>query len=186
MAEELADAARAEDVAERRALEEGRLPNGDPDWEQLGDNTSEKLVEELSEELETETPDDPTPDEIEASEDTSLAEHVWLGNYSISMVEFARTVGAAFDPRLVVAHTNQSAVRRTTIVTGPTQSVENFTAFLKSEGERAFAELKVWQKETAADRRGLTDMQKFLKHREFLIGYGEKVAARLRETAESL
>lgn len=104
----------------------------------------------------------------------------WHGNYSIVMAPMVAELAAAYSEDLKVEQKNVSAMLRHTYITGPRQTVLDFLVGLDVTAEQALAELKVWQKEHLAERRGLTDMQKYDQHRDFLRNFGREAARALK------
>lgn len=134
---------------------------------------AERLMLKLGvQRAELESTGDVKPEEIiEASRD-------WHGNYSIVMVPFVYDVARGFGD-LTVLHSDNSAMLRRTYVIGHKTDVEEFVTLIDSLALQAMSALRRWQKENAASRKGMTDMQKYVQHRSFLAGFGRQVAARL-------
>lgn len=106
------------------------------------------------------------------------------GNYSIVMVPFARELADAFGG-LEFHSENTAGLTRNVFVTGPVKRVDEFMALLNQESIEVMDALHEWQKANAEERRGLTDMQKYLQHREFITSYGARVARRVRKDRKS-
>ena len=102
----------------------------------------------------------------------------WTGNYSIVMVPFTHSVASGFG-NLTVLQQNVSAMLRRTFIIGHKSDVEAFTTLLDSLSLQAMSALHRWQREHAEERRGLTDMEKYVQHRSFLAGFGQEVGNRL-------
>ncbi len=102
----------------------------------------------------------------------------WRGNYSIvfapATAELAETFGGVETKQV-----NHSAVRRTVILTGEAERVKEFVTLLDRFEIEALKHLKEWQLTHRAERRGLTDMQKFIQHRNVLASFTAVFAARL-------
>jgi hypothetical protein len=94
----------------------------------------------------------------------------WRGNYSIVYVPLAEELGAAVG-NVQVTHRTTSAVLRTSYITGAEADVRAFVELLGKVEADSLAALTVWQKENRESRRGLTDMQKFILNRNFILGY---------------
>lgn len=106
------------------------------------------------------------------------AKREWNGNYSIVMVPFVYDVARGFGG-LEVLQSTRNAMRRTTYIVGPKSQVDEFCRLVDSLNLQAFSALKRWQKTNVAERRGLSDMEKFIIHRSYLAGFGQQVGRRL-------
>ncbi len=54
-------------------------------------------------------------------------------------------------------------------------------ALVQETVKEALADLKVWQKANIEKRRDLTDMQRYVQHREFIAKHGTKVAKQVKK-----
>lgn len=102
----------------------------------------------------------------------------WRGNYSIVMVPFVSDVAYGFG-NLTVLQSNHGAMLRKTYVIGFKSDVEAFLTLIDSLALQVLSALRVWQRDNAEARRGLTDMQKYVQHRSFITGFGHTVSNRL-------
>lgn len=109
------------------------------------------------------------------------------GNYSISLIPFVCALADGFG-HLTVLQSQGYGLARNAFIIGHESDVEQFTILLDSLFTQVMAALRVWQRENIEARRGLTDMQKYLQHRSFIEGFGQKVGARLtaRRTTEEV
>lgn len=105
----------------------------------------------------------------------------WHGNYSIVMVPFVHDVAIGFG-NITVLQSMRSAMLRKTYIIGHKSDVEEFCALIDSLALQVMSALRRWQKEHAAERRGLTDMEKYVQHRSFITGFGQTVRMRLSKT----
>lgn len=137
--------------------EEGQLPNGDPDWELLGHTASE------------------------GEETQYTGTYTWRGNYSIVFAPSAVDLAAVFSDKLLVETRVNSAVNRESLVSGPKEQVKGFLELLAVVETLSMEHLHEWQREHRAERKGFTDMQKFLQHREIIAEYLRGRATELAE-----
>lgn len=100
----------------------------------------------------------------------------WLGNYSIVMAPESENLAAAYGG-IEASTVSHSAMLRVTTFTGREDVLEPFLSWLDDFAVKVMEELKIWQKEHRDERRGQTDMQKYLGNRKFISGYAEKYAA---------
>lgn len=105
----------------------------------------------------------------------------WRGNYSIVMVPFVHDVALGFGNLTILQSTSSAMLRRTYII-GTETDVNEFCALIDSLALQVLSALRRWQKEHAAERRFLTDMEKYVQHRSFIAGFGQTVRSRLRAT----
>lgn len=105
---------------------------------------------------------------------------VFPGNYSISMIPFTTMVARGFG-HLTVLQSKTAGLARVAYIIGHKSDVEEFCQLLDSLSLQVMSALRVWQKEHIEERRGLTDMQKYLQHRSFIEGFGRRVGDRLEE-----
>lgn len=117
-----------------------------------------------------------------AGEDFVTILREWRGNYSISMVPFTASLAEAWGG-LATRSENVSAMLRKSFITGRKDNLDLFVEYLDRHADQVFTSLKVWQKENAANRRGLTDMQKFLQNRKFIADYAE-IASKASDDAQ--
>lgn len=104
----------------------------------------------------------------------------WKGNYSIVMVPFVANVAEGFG-NLTILQSTRSAMLRKTFIIGHKTDVEEFVALIDSLALQVLSALHRWQKEHKEERRGLTDMEKYVQHRSFISGFGLTVSSRLAE-----
>jgi hypothetical protein len=102
------------------------------------------------------------------------------GNYSISMIPFTVMVAQGFG-HITILQSKTSGLARNAHIIGQESDVEQFCRLLDSLSLQVNSALHAWQKENRAPRRGLTDMQKYLQHRSFIEGFGQRVGSRLAE-----
>lgn len=103
------------------------------------------------------------------------------GNYSMVMAPFAVEIAEAAGVPTKVETTKGKLTRRV-LFGGPNMDLTARTvSLIQEEAKAAHEHLAEWQKETREQRRGLTDMQKFIQHREVLAEHGHKVARQVKK-----
>lgn len=102
------------------------------------------------------------------------AERTFQGSYSIAMVEFVRIL-ASIEYKVEVEEFRKSDMLRQVFIQGSRKDVESFLELLDPLTEAVMKELVLWQKTTVAERRGMTDMQKYLMHRKFITDFAHEV-----------
>lgn len=103
------------------------------------------------------------------------------GNYSIVMAPFAVEIAEAAKVPAKVETFPGKLVRRVHFGGPDMDAAKAVRELVEAEALAAHEELKVWQKKHLEERRGLTDMQKYLQHREQLANFGHKVARRVKK-----
>lgn len=105
------------------------------------------------------------------------AEREFRGSYSIAMVEFAQllTWGLPEGMGIEIDTFRNSDMLRAVHLTGHKTSVDEFVKVLDSHVKEVMLALVAWQKTTVDERRGMTDMQKYLLHRQFITDYARTV-----------
>lgn len=145
---------------------------------------SEELLEALEEEKTENSPEadfaEPAEESVEG-EPPFKAQRTFPGNYSIVMAPFAQLMADAAG-LWSEAETFKGKLERRVTFGGKQDDVEAFLSVLDHEVESALGALHTWQKEHREERRGQTDMQKFLANRGFLSRFGEEAALRIRES----
>lgn len=135
-------------------------------------------VEEAQAEASAEQPVAPE----NAEEDVLYYESMQFpGNYSIVTAPGAVLIAeAAGVPAKVQNH--GMALTRTVHFGGPDMDLaQKVVAVVKEETAAALAHLKQWQKDNIERRRGLTDQQRYLEHREVLSKHYAKVARTIKK-----
>lgn len=102
------------------------------------------------------------------------------GNYSISYIPFVHYVAQGFG-HITILQQRTAGLARNAFVIGHKSDVETFLQLLDSLELQVKSALRQWQKDNIESRRGLTDMQKYLQHRSFIEGFGQRVGERLHE-----
>lgn len=143
--------------------------------EVLEDVTGEP-EEEPQEDLIGETPGETHEDGI------VFHEHLdFPGNYSIVMAPFAVEIAdAAGVPTLT--ETFAGKLTRRVYFGGRKALATKVKERVEEEAEKAKAHLHQWQKDNIENRRGLTDMQRYVQHREVLANFGHDVAAKIKKS----
>lgn len=141
------------------------------------------------------TPADPEPsgDDVEdligevgdsetKEDDTLFYESLdFPGNYSIVMAPFAVQIAEAAGVPAKIETFGNKLVRRVHFGGTDMDLTTRTVNFVKEEAAAALGSLRVWQKENIERRRGLTDMQRYLEHREFLAKHGAKAAKQVKK-----
>jgi hypothetical protein len=124
---------------------------------------------------------EPVEDTVPAVKGPFQAQRTFPGNYSIVMAPFAQLMADA-SGLWSEAETFKGRLERRVTFAGEQADVEAFLPVLDHEVEASLAALHIWQKEHREERRGQTDMQKFLANRGFLARFGEEAADRIRNS----
>jgi hypothetical protein len=103
------------------------------------------------------------------------------GNYSIVMAPFAVEIAEAAKVPAKVETFPGKLVRRVWFGGDDMDAAKAVRELVEAEALAAHEELKTWQKANLERRRGLTDMQKYVEHREQLAAFGHKVARRVKK-----
>jgi hypothetical protein len=164
---------------------EAEKPTEQPQTEEEADREFEEFDSKLRAEHPEMEPAENTPeaDFAEPVEETVKgpfqAQRTFPGNYSIVMAPFAQLMADAAG-LWSEAETFKGKLERRVTFAGEQADVEAFLVTLDKEVEASLAALHTWQKEHREERRGQTDMQKFLANRGFLARFGEEAADRIR------
>lgn len=110
----------------------------------------------------------------------SDANREFPGNYSIAMAPFAQELAKAFGGIETEVENIPGSLTRRVHFYGPNKAIDAFLKVLDTQAEKVLKDLKVWQKENIEKRRGLTDMQKYLGHREFIAKQAKVVAKHIK------
>lgn len=102
----------------------------------------------------------------------------WRGNYSIVFAPATVELAEAFRG-VDVKTVNVSAVLRQSHLTGSSAVLDGFVTLLDEFQAQALKHLKEWQLTHRAERKGLTDMQKFIQHRNVLASFTAVFAAKI-------
>lgn len=141
---------------------------------------TETLDNQLGEQPEENTPEADFAEPVEEPvKGPFQAQRTFPGNYSIVMAPFAQLMADAAS-LWSEAETFKGKLERRVTFAGEQADVEAFLPVLDHEVEASLAALHAWQKEHREERRGQTDMQKFLANRGFLARFGEEAADRIR------
>lgn len=103
------------------------------------------------------------------------------GNYSIVMAPFAEEIAEAAGVPTRVTSQKGTLTRRVEFGGNDMDLTARTVSHIQEQAQAAHENLRAWQKTDAERRRGLTDMQRYLEHREFLAEQGHLVAARVRK-----
>lgn len=103
----------------------------------------------------------------------------FLGNYAITMLPSMYSVLRSFG-NLSGYFVTFSYTRRRLVVVGHKSDVEAFMVLAESLAIQVMHALSIWQKANREQRRGLTDMQKYNQHRDFIDGFFVTVSKRVR------
>lgn len=125
----------------------------------------------------------PTVEEVALKHSASIT---LPGNYSIVTAPMVRELAEAYGD--LVAHEVRFAgklERRVDVSSNNKAHLHSFVKLAEKVLADSQAELREWQKEDIERRRGLSDMQKYLEHREFLAEYGSKVARQIKKEKKS-
>jgi hypothetical protein len=133
----------------------------------------EEPVSEPTEDLIGETPVDPTPEPV-------YTETIdFPGNYSIVTAPLALAIAEAAG---VPAKSENVAGRLNRIVSFGGDDAKTVAKVVEDTVADALEALKVWQKANIEKRRDLTDMQRYVQHREFIADFGAKVAKNVKKS----
>lgn len=110
----------------------------------------------------------------------SDANRDFLGNYSIAMAPFAQTIAEAFGGVETEVENLPNSLTRRVHFYGTAANIKAFLKVLDPLAVQVIEDLRVWQKANIEKRRGLTDMQKYLQHREFIAKAAKKHAKDVR------
>lgn len=112
----------------------------------------------------------------------------WTGNYSIAMLPFTSNLARGFGNLQILQHTFSAMLRKNYII-GHKSDVTAFTTLLDSLALQVMTALRRWQRENIEERRDLTDMEKYIQHRSFIVGFSRECSERLmalRNTEEQV
>jgi hypothetical protein len=146
---------------------------------------AETAPETPEETVSDETPAEVSPAPEKAGDDADepvFYEYIdFPGNYSISMAPFAVEIAEAAGVPAKVETFAGKLTRRVHFGGDDMAKTQAVSALVMEEAKSAMDVLHAWQKEHIEERRGLTDMQKYLQHRGILEAHGHAVAKRVRE-----
>lgn len=111
---------------------------------------------------------------------SSDASRDFPGNYSIVMAPLAVEIAEAFGGVETEIETFPGRLVRRVHFYGAKKNIDAFLKVLDPIVEGAMPHLHEWQKKNLAKRKGLTDMQKYLQHREVLAKYGKARAKEVK------
>lgn len=127
-------------------------------------------------------PEAPTPIEVETEDEPVFYESIDLpGNYSIVTAPLAVEIAEAAGVPTKVETFKGKLTRKVHFGGTDVPRAGAVAALVRETVEEAHAALKVWQKENLESRRGLTDMERFYQHREFIAKHGHKVAQQVKK-----
>jgi len=112
-------------------------------------------------------------------EEIITASRDFLGNYSITTLPGAHRVMRALG-NMDSYRYDFTYTKRRGVYVGHKTDVESFLTLLDSLMLQVMSALHVWQKAHREERRGLTDMEKYNQHRDFIEGFFDTVAKRVR------
>lgn len=126
---------------------------------------------------------EPTKPQATPEERKALAFSVrrdYPGNYSIvtapAAVQMAEAAGLEANVTNVKGRLN-----RVVEISGDDEAeVKAFSKVLDAAFQEILEALRVWQKANAVERRGLTDMEKYIQHREFISKNASKYAKKIK------
>jgi hypothetical protein len=104
------------------------------------------------------------------------------GNYSIAMIPFVETLAEAFGGITVEQKigVGSSKLTRRAWLAGTKVNVAAFTKLLDRLSIEVMDELHTWQKANTEKRKGLSDMEKYLEHRKFIVDFAKKAARKIK------
>lgn len=149
---------------------------GAPNWEE----PEEDLIGTVEPTPEPEAPKTDAKAERKIRLANSDANRDFLGNYSIAMAPFAQTIAEAFGGIETEVENLPNSLTRRVHFYGTVANVKAFLKVLDPLAVQVIEDLRVWQKANIEKRRGLTDMQKYLQHREFIAKASKKHAKEVR------
>jgi len=167
------------DAAHKQSLPYFRVvtDKGSVVYEEAPETAPESPDEDLIGDSATEATDEP---------ETLFYESIdFPGNYSIVMAPFAEEIAAAAGVPTKVETFKGKLVRRVHFGGVDMGLAQQAVAVVKEEAANALEVLHDWQKEHVADRKNLTDMQKYIQHREVLADHGHKVARQVKKNGLS-
>lgn len=103
------------------------------------------------------------------------------GNYSITMAPFALEIAEAAGVPAKIETFAGKLTRRVHFGGDDMDKAKRVLEVVRDEAKEAMEHLHAWQKDNAERRRGLTDMQRYIEHREVLAEHGHKVARQVAE-----
>jgi hypothetical protein len=103
------------------------------------------------------------------------------GNYSIVTAPLALEIAAAAGVPAKSENVKGKLNRVVSFGGDDMDKAAKVKALVEGTVADALAELKVWQKKHADRRRGLTDMQRYVEHREFIAKHGSSVARSVKK-----
>jgi hypothetical protein len=124
----------------------------------------------------------PAPAAEDKAEEPLFYESVdFPGNYSIVGAPFAQEIATAAGVPTKVETFPGKLARRVWFGGDDMDAAKVTAELVQAEYAAALEELHTWQKKHAEERRGLTDMQKYVQHREQIAAFGHKVARRVKK-----
>lgn len=103
------------------------------------------------------------------------------GNYAIAMIPFTEILAEAYGGIEVESQIFKGKLTRRAYLKGTDANVRAFTKLLDRLSEEVLVGLRDWQKANLEKRRGLTDMQKYLQHRNFITDFAKKSARLIKK-----
>jgi hypothetical protein len=165
--------------AERIVREDGKVADPQNTEAPKGGNTpadpepSEEPVEDLAEEVGETTSEEPEALFYECID--------FPGNYSIVMAPFALEIAEAAGVPAKVETFAGKLTRRVWFGGDDVDRAKRVLEIVKAESVEAMDYLHTWQKDNKERRKGLTDMQRYIEHREVLAEHGHKVARQVKK-----
>lgn len=124
----------------------------------------------------------PAKEDLPCEQDDLFYEFLdFPGNYSIVTAPGAVEVAEAAGVPAKVETFKGKLTRRVHFGGSDMDLAQRTVSLVLEENVAALAALKEYQEKTRAERRGLTDMQKYLQHRDVLAKHFSAVAARVRK-----
>jgi hypothetical protein len=148
-----------------------------------GPETAEETVSEpeQAEPVAAEAPaDEATEETVSEPEPVFTGVIDFPGNYSIAFAPGAVRIAEAAGVRTKVVNVPGRLNRKVYFEDG--EMADAVVAFINQNVPAVLAGLKAWQKENIESRRGLTDMQKYLQHREYITIEMNRLAGFITES----
>jgi hypothetical protein len=145
-------------------------------------------VEDLIGDTPAPTPEaEPTGETLTAKQKRTIrfaesdASRDFPGNYSIVMAPLAQDIAEAFGGIETEVQTFPGKLVRRVHFYGAKANIDAFLKVLDPIVAGAQPHLNEWQKKNLDKRRGKTDMQKYLEHREVIAKYGKSKAREVKK-----
>lgn len=144
------------------------------------------ITEDLIGDIPTENPvseqPEPVADEVvDAAAEPVFYDHLdFPGNYSIVTAPLAVEIATAAGVPTRVTNT-KGLTRRVEFGGDDMDRTSRTVSLVQETVAKALEDLHTWQKENIERRRGLTDMQRYVEHREFIAKFGTKVARQVKK-----